>query len=145
MSLRTGAQYLEGLRDGREVWLEGEKVADVTRHPQLAGYARSLAENFDLQHDPAYAGVLTAISPRTGQAISRAWHLPRSAEDLRKGREMFELIERRAGGVLGRHPQYMATLIMGLYHCRDQVAAVNAEWAQNIANHFDRCRENDLA
>src|SRR5919204_6103905 len=145
MGLRTGAQYLEALRDGREVWLSGERVTDVTRHPRLAGCAASLAENFDLQHDPACADVLTSISPRTGAPISRAWHLPRSASDLRKGREMFELIERRAGGALGRHPQYMATLIMGLYHCRERVAAVNPEWADNIARHFDHCREKDLA
>ena len=39
----------------------------------------------------------------------------------------------------------MATLIMGLYHCRERVAAANPEWAENIVNHFDRCRENDLA
>ena len=26
----TGARYIESLRDGREVWLDGKKVADVT-------------------------------------------------------------------------------------------------------------------
>ena len=37
---RTGAQFLEGLRgDGREIWLEGERVDDPTTHPKLAGAA----------------------------------------------------------------------------------------------------------
>ena len=27
-----GAQYLESLRDGREIWLNGEQVQDVTTH-----------------------------------------------------------------------------------------------------------------
>src|SRR5437867_2304066 len=94
MSLKTGAEFLQSLRDGREVWINGERVEDVTRHPRLCGCANSLAEIYDLQNDPAYAGVLTSISPRTGNPISRAWHLPRSAEDLTKGREMFEIIER---------------------------------------------------
>ena len=35
MAVRTGEQFLQGLRDGREVWLEGERVADVTSHPKL--------------------------------------------------------------------------------------------------------------
>ena len=35
MAVRTGEQFLQGLRDGREVWLEGERVADVTWHPKL--------------------------------------------------------------------------------------------------------------
>jgi 4-hydroxyphenylacetate 3-monooxygenase len=29
----TGAEYLESLRDGREIWLYGERVEDVTTHP----------------------------------------------------------------------------------------------------------------
>jgi aromatic ring hydroxylase len=35
MAVRTGAQFIAGLRDGREVWINGERVKDVTRHPQL--------------------------------------------------------------------------------------------------------------
>ena len=31
--LRTGDDYRASLRDGREVWIEGEKVPDVPRHP----------------------------------------------------------------------------------------------------------------
>jgi hypothetical protein len=29
----TAKEYLESLRDGREIWLYGERVADVTTHP----------------------------------------------------------------------------------------------------------------
>ena len=31
----TGKEYLESLRDGREVYVYGERVADVTAHPEL--------------------------------------------------------------------------------------------------------------
>ena len=38
MPARTGKQYLAGLREQeREVWLEGERVKDPTRHPGLRG------------------------------------------------------------------------------------------------------------
>ena len=30
MAVRTGEQFLAGLRDNREVWLEGERVKDIT-------------------------------------------------------------------------------------------------------------------
>ena len=33
--IRTGAHYREGLRNGREVWIDGERVADVGAHPAL--------------------------------------------------------------------------------------------------------------
>ena len=38
----TGAEYLESLRDGREVWIDGERVADVTTHPAFRNAARSI-------------------------------------------------------------------------------------------------------
>ena len=33
--IRTGTSYRDGLRDGREVWVDGERVRDVTAHPAL--------------------------------------------------------------------------------------------------------------
>ena len=57
MPARTGEQFLKGLRPPREVWVDGERIADVAGHPKLSGAAHALAEVFDLQHqhpdDPA--------------------------------------------------------------------------------------------
>ncbi len=35
LMLRTGAQYRDSLQDGRNVWIDGEKVKDVTDAPGL--------------------------------------------------------------------------------------------------------------
>jgi 4-hydroxyphenylacetate 3-monooxygenase len=48
----TGAEYLESLRDGREVYIYGERVADVTAHPAFRNAARSIAKLYDALHDP---------------------------------------------------------------------------------------------
>ena len=32
MTMRTGKQYLESLRDGRQVYVGGELIEDVTTH-----------------------------------------------------------------------------------------------------------------
>ena len=50
--IRTGAQYLKGLRDDREVWINGSRVNDVTAHPGLNRGAETLAGFLDRQHDP---------------------------------------------------------------------------------------------
>ncbi len=47
--LRTGDQYLELLRDGRQVVLGGEIVTDVTTHPAFRNTARSFARIYDLK------------------------------------------------------------------------------------------------
>ena len=54
LGARTGSQFLEGLRKTkREIWVDGERIKDVTTHPKLRGAAESLAAQFDRQH--AYA------------------------------------------------------------------------------------------
>ena len=47
---QTGAEYLESLRDGRTVFIYGERVSDVTTHPAFRNGARSRL--YDALHDP---------------------------------------------------------------------------------------------
>jgi aromatic ring hydroxylase len=35
MPVRDSKQYIESLRDGREVYIHGKRVEDVTKHPIL--------------------------------------------------------------------------------------------------------------
>src|SRR4051794_41894539 len=55
----TGAEYLESLRDQREVWIYGERVKDVTRHPAFRNQARMVARMYDALHDPRTKAQLT--------------------------------------------------------------------------------------
>ena len=52
----TGQEYLESLRDGREIWLYGERVDDVTTHPAFRNTARMIARLYDALHDPDHEG-----------------------------------------------------------------------------------------
>jgi 4-hydroxyphenylacetate 3-monooxygenase len=144
MPIRRGEEYLESLRDGRRVWLQGERV-DVTAHPSLAGCARSVAGVFDLQHDPAHQELLTMASPTTGERVSLAYLLPHSVEDLSRQRKMYEFLVRRAGGVAARLPQHLATVILGLHDSRDIFGQENPDFAKNVTRYFEYCRENDLS
>ena len=55
----TGAEYMRSLRDGREVYIDGERVRDVTSHPALRNSVRSIARLYDALHDPKRRDVLT--------------------------------------------------------------------------------------
>ena len=50
MGIRTGAAYLESLRDGRQIWIDGELISDVTTDRRLAGAAHRMAALYDMQH-----------------------------------------------------------------------------------------------
>ncbi len=54
MAVRTGAEFIAGLRDQREGWLGNERVADVTIHPASRAAVESVARLYAMQHDPAY-------------------------------------------------------------------------------------------
>jgi 4-hydroxyphenylacetate 3-monooxygenase len=144
MSIRRGEEYLAGLQDEREVWLEGKRVDDVTTHPDLAACARSLAEVYDLQHDPSAQDILTMVLPG-GERVSRGFVEPRSVEDLVARRKMIEFLMRRSGGTTGRLPEYMAALMVGLYDVRDILGQVDPGFADNVAEYFEYIRGNDLA
>ncbi|MER5885621.1 4-hydroxyphenylacetate 3-hydroxylase N-terminal domain-containing protein [Streptomyces sp. NPDC001941] len=103
MSSRSGRDYLESLRDGREVWLDGERVKDVTRHPAFRNTAASLAGLYDLALDPGHAPVLTGEDGRL-----RAYGIPRSYEDLVARRTAYKTWAEASYGFLGRTPDYMA-------------------------------------
>ena len=143
MPIRRGEEYLESLRDGRRLWLMGERVEDVTTHPSLAGCARSVAGVYDLQHDVEHQDLLTIPSPTTGQRVSRSYQLPRSVDDLAHQRRMYEFLVRRAGGVAARLPQHLATVVLGLYDIRDLLSKENPAFAEHVTGYFEYCREND--
>ena len=57
--LRTGKEHLESLRDGRMVYVGGERIDDVTRHPAFRGAAQTVAAIYDMKADPANRDTMT--------------------------------------------------------------------------------------
>jgi aromatic ring hydroxylase len=145
MPIRRGEEYLESLRDGRCLWLMGQRVEDITTHTALAGCARSVAEVYDLQHDPEYQALLTMPSPSTGQPVSLAYLQPHSVDDLARQRRMYECLVRRAGGVAARLPQHLATVVSGLYDVRGLLGEVDPVFAERAVRYFEYCREHDCS
>ena len=79
----TGAEYLESLRDGREVWIYGERVEDVTAHPAFRNAARTIAKLYDSLHDPAHRDILTCTTDTgSGGYTHKFFRVARSREDL---------------------------------------------------------------
>src|SRR6476469_5361255 len=80
--LRTGAEYLRSLNDGRTVFVDGERVKDVTRHKAFREAARSVARLYDIAAEPANRELMTFPSPKTGAPVLRAYQIPKTHEDL---------------------------------------------------------------
>ena len=49
--VRTGKEYLQTLKDDRAIYINGERVQDVTSHPAFTGITHTIAGLYDLAWD----------------------------------------------------------------------------------------------
>ena len=111
----TGQEFLDSLRDGREVWIYGERVLDVTSHPAFRNPARMLARLYDALHDAGSQPVLTcATDTGSGGYTHRYFRAPTSAEDLVAARDAIAAWARLTYGWMGRSPDYKAAFLATL-------------------------------
>lgn len=145
MTIRTGAQFIEGLRARpRDVWVRGERVEDVTAHPAFAGAVGQLAALYDAQHDPALQGALTYVVEETGERAGAAFMPAFSAEDLVKRRAAYRIWAETNFGLMGRSPDFMNITLLAFYEAREMFAEGGAQYGDNIADYYRYVRDNDL-
>src|SRR4029450_9632208 len=105
----TGAEYLESLRDGREIWIYGERVQDVTTHPAFRNTARMIARLYDALHDPARQSILTTPTDTgTGGFPHKFYKASRNAEELVGARDAIAEWARVSYGWIGPTPAHKA-------------------------------------
>ncbi|WP_067180107.1 4-hydroxyphenylacetate 3-hydroxylase family protein [Microtetraspora niveoalba] len=141
----TGDRYRRSLNDGREVWLAGERVENVAEHPAFRGVVDEFARLFDLRlSDPEARDLNTFISPETGNRVSRSYALPTTAEELRAKFAAAEWWMRESWGQLGRSPDFMANVVVGLYDYRDELEKGRSGFGANAVNYHRYAMEHDL-
>src|SRR5262245_15618476 len=144
VAARTGKQFLQGLRDGRELWVGGDKVGSIADHPALRGAASALAEVFDLQHQAS--DVCLMPDPETGEAINVSHMIPRSRDDLDARHRGLERIAEYSVGLMGRTPDYMNVTFAGFAARPDEWGINgNEEGAANLARYQKKLRREDLS
>ena len=102
--MRSGDAYVASLRDGRAVFLDGERVDDVTKHPAFVEPIRRIAETYDRARSAATDPALTFADPTTGARHSNMWLVPRSADDLGARRRVHRFWAEPSFGLMGRTP-----------------------------------------
>jgi 4-hydroxyphenylacetate 3-monooxygenase len=145
MAVRSGAQYLAGLRERKtEVWLRGERVANVTTHPGLAGGAHAIASLYDLQSEPARRDTMTFADPETGERLGLSFIIPRTIEDLVRRREMMLAWARTTCGMMGRSPDFMNVTFACWAGTADYFGRAKPAFADNMRRYYRYIAENDL-
>jgi len=142
MSARTGAQYLEGLRDERRVWA-GDKEVDVLAHPPFAGSLKGQAGYFDWQH--RFAEDCLTPDPANGSPMSASHIVPRSAEDLKVRHRCLDRLAKYSFGMLGRTPDYINVTLAGFVARADLFAQGGPEYAERLKRFHREVVDGDLS
>src|SRR4029079_15817253 len=108
----TGKEFLASLDDGREIWIYGERVKNVTTHPAIQNCARMLARLYDALHADHATGKHALTEPTdAGGFTHRYFRAPRNVEEQVAGRDAIAAWARVTYGWLGRSPDYKAAFL----------------------------------
>src|SRR4051812_11761548 len=140
--LRTGDQYRDSIRDGRAVWIDGERVADVTRHPAFKPIIDARARMYDMAHEARYRMVMTYEAD--GEAFSRATKPPTTPQDWHDKRAWVDAVLRDLGGVVIRVGDETVGEMWSLYDGRDVLNEIDPRFGANIARHIELAHARDV-
>ena len=113
--MRTGADYRESLRDGRDVWVMGEgRVEDVTTHPATSAMVDEYVAWYDRHFDPDWQDTLLTPPGANGQRQPLALTPPKTSDDLRRLGKAISAVHFITGGNMTHTPGYGALIALGM-------------------------------
>ena len=134
--IRTAAEYLDSIRDGRQVWINGEKVDDVPTHPMFKPVVDIRARIYEMQHDAATRDTMTY--EEDGETFAVGLKLPHSQEDWYRKREATDAVMDDIGGIVTRVGDETVGEMWSLFDGQDVLNEVDPQFSQNIRDHIDR-------
>lgn len=140
--IRTGDEYRAGLRDGREIWIDGERVSDVTTHKAFKPIVDVRARMYDMQHDAGYQDRLTYVE--NGERLTKFYKPPREKQDWTDKVDIVDAVMKDIGGVVTRVGDETIGEVWSLMDGRDVLAEFNPEFANNVDRHVARVLAEDI-
>ncbi len=142
--LKNGSQHTELLKDGRQVYLDGEVVNDVTTHKAFRNAIQSVGQLYDHVANPDNRDLMTYACDDSGERYNRIWQLPHSYDELVQRRKALESWLELHGGYFGRSPDHVASCISGLMMSSDVFEAYDKERAGALKDYYHYARDNDV-
>ncbi len=141
--LRTGEEYRESIRDAREVWINGEKVADVVSHPAFKPIVDVRARIYDMAHEDKYRDVMSYVDAESNEPNCIGHKLPKTREDWRAKRTAVDTVMRDIGGVVTRVSDETVGEMWSLYDGQDVLNEMDPQFGENIVNHVNAVVQSD--
>lgn len=133
--IKTGDEYRASIQDGRQVWIDGEKVDDVTTHPAFKPIIDVRARIYDLGHEEATRDVMTYVDEESGEVCAIGSKPPVSKDDWHAKRRGVETILDAAGGVVTRVGDETVGEMWSLFDGQDVLNEIDSTFSENIKRH----------
>ena len=141
--LMTGDEYRASIRDDREVWMDGERVADVTTHAAFKPIVDVRARIYDMAHEARYRDVMT-YRDENDEAFCIGYKLPKTQQDWHDKRAAVDAVMRDIGGMVIRMGDETVGEMWSLWDGKDVLNEVDPRFGDNIEKHIFRVLENDI-
>jgi 4-hydroxyphenylacetate 3-monooxygenase len=141
--LRTGDEYRASIRDGRAVWIDGERVDDVPTHPAFKPIVDVRARIYDLAHEDETADVMTYFDEEDGDRCAIGLKPPVSQDDWHAKRRAVDTVLDDIGGVAIRVGDETAGEMWSLADGESVLNEVDPRFAANIRSHIRRAVRRD--
>src|SRR5712691_10592056 len=141
---KTGADHIQSLQDGRAVYLDGERVEDVTTHPAFRNAVRSAGLLYDFQARPENIELMTFVPDGANRRINRSWQMPRDYDQMLLRRKAMQAWAGVSYGFLGRSPDHLASSFVGQRMGLEVFRRHGEDRAKALAGYFDYISRNDL-
>ena len=139
--IRTGEQYRDSLRDGREIWINGERVEDPSTHPQIKPAVDARAYIYDMQHDTKTKAAMTY--EEDGEDFAIGLRLPFEQQDWQDKRDAVDLVTHNLGGVVTRVGDETIGEMWSLWDGKDILNEIDPRFAENIERHIHQAIKFD--
>ncbi len=141
--MKTGEQHTRSLNDGRQVYLGGKLIDDVTCHPAFRNIVATVAELYDFQCGPEQLDLMS-FEYDDGARANRIWQLPTSLEELVARRRALVAWAELHGGFLGRAPDHVASCLAGMYMGLEVFETDDPARAAALADYYRYARDNEI-
>jgi 4-hydroxyphenylacetate 3-monooxygenase len=132
--IRTSAQYIESIRDGREVYVNGEKVRDVPTHPMFKPLVDIRARIYDMQWQDETRHIMAY--EQDGEVNGIGNKLPITQQDWWDKRRATDTVMETIGGVVTRVGDETVGEMWSLFDGQDILNEVDPRFSANIRNHI---------
>ena len=133
--IRTGDEYRESIRDGREVWIDGERVKDVTTHPAFKPIVDARARIYDIAHEDATRDVMTYVDAESGERCPIGSKLPLTKQDWHDKRMAVDTVFDDLGGIVTRVGDETVGEMWSLYDGQDVLNEIDPAFSEHIRHH----------